>query len=573
MFNSIEYELDEELANYSLPPSFDPTKQPPPPPPPLQLQAENVAITSQENDSVDPNGLTYEPYEKPESLWQLIRSVVNENELDVIKREISDSLVDTNTELHAEIDSLLDIWREYRNETAQLLSKKSSHLTSHDPAIASSSSSSISSLPEPPNARTTLKKEIRLFVQQIRDQYNDYNDAKLKQMLKDQNHNLNVINYALDDVTSDTKKKLKKTNEDAALSETAFLVGRPTSVVIGEHLRGSETPLVPVSDSECWPTTGRTIAPSTSRSSARHSSLSRPRSTLHYARSSSVATTRGRETATRLATAAAADDEQQQQQHQQAALSIDEDKLDYVHIDEIAEHLRSLFTNENELLARDIELLYDCIDRESAFRYVSSSSNSHGAFVDTLPSLSELKEERKRLETHILSSTARNQMRISKLPASVSTANNNRSIGGRSPLNRSPLTSASSSNASSAVSSRRETFSQTTTSAIKKNAPAVAAIKNIQLEAKNKFMLATHSPLAAVEKKRQQLNNQLHQIQQQQQHQQHQQEQLLNPTSSRSSRSSSSSSTTPTTRTSRSSSRQTSAAQKFRQMVLDSREN
>ena len=56
-------------------------------------------------------------YEPPESLWQLITENVNESELDAIKAAIGESLVDTSIELHSEIETLLDIWRDYRHET------------------------------------------------------------------------------------------------------------------------------------------------------------------------------------------------------------------------------------------------------------------------------------------------------------------------------------------------------------------------------------------------------------------------------------------------------------------------
>jgi hypothetical protein len=106
-------------------------------------------------------------------------------------------------------------------------------------------------------------------------------------------------------------------------------------------------------------------------------------------------------------------------------LVVDEDKINCMDIDEIADHLKKLFHEECETLKNDIEFLYECIDKEKDYREKSR---------DTLrePSLNELKEERKRLEADLVSSTGKNQIQISKLPASVSVANNNRSI--RSPV-------------------------------------------------------------------------------------------------------------------------------------------
>ena len=56
-------------------------------------------------------------------------------------------------DLHNEIDTLLEIWRDYRNETMTSLNQ-----------IKQSSNKN---LPEPPNIRETLKKEIKFFVKQM----------------------------------------------------------------------------------------------------------------------------------------------------------------------------------------------------------------------------------------------------------------------------------------------------------------------------------------------------------------------------------------------------------------------
>ena len=102
-------------------------------------------------------------------------------------------------------------------------------------------------------------------------------------------------------------------------------------------------------------------------------------------------------------------------------LVVDEDKINCMQIDEIADHLRVLFKEECDTLKNDIEFLYECIDKEKDYRVKSR---------DTLrePSLNELKEERKRLEADLVSSSGKNQVQISRLPASVSSTNNNRSI-------------------------------------------------------------------------------------------------------------------------------------------------
>jgi hypothetical protein len=49
-------------------------------------------------------------------------------------------------------------------------------------------------------------------------------------------------------------------------------------------------------------------------------------------------------------------------------LVVDEDKINCMDIDEIADHLRKLFHEECETLKNDIEFLYECIDKEKDYR-------------------------------------------------------------------------------------------------------------------------------------------------------------------------------------------------------------
>jgi hypothetical protein len=74
------------------------------------------------------------------------------------------------------------------------------------------------------------------------------------------------------------------------------------------------------------------------------------------------------------------------------------------------------------------------------------------------PSLNELKEERKKLESDLMSATGKNQLHISKLPSNVSKVNHNRSI--HSPLMNRKVTP---SPPSSATRSIRSTPTTTTT--------------------------------------------------------------------------------------------------------------
>lgn len=73
-------------------------------------------------------------------------------------------------------------------------------------------------------------------------------------------------------------------------------------------------------------------------------------------------------------------------------------------------------------MLKDIEFLYNCIDNESDYRLSSEQKTNKE------PTLNELKEERKLLETDLMSSHSKNQAKISKLPSNLSSARSNRSI-------------------------------------------------------------------------------------------------------------------------------------------------
>lgn len=316
-----------------------------------------------------------EPYEPPESLWQFIKSVANERELDVIKSQIGESLVETSLDLHNEIDTLLEIWRDYRNETMTNLNQ-----LKHGPT---------QKLPEPPNIRETLKKEICLFVKQMREQYKN-DDQKFRKQIATNNHNLNVINYVLNTAQATSDKS-----------------ARPVGV--RSRQSGAETPAL-----------GRS-----SRQKIRYSSQSRSSSLSALNTYSSPIPLQSPHS--RLL-------------DENLELLVDEDKINSIDIDQIVDSLRDLLQTECDTLLSDIEFLYECIDKESDYRVESKRNLGE-------PSLNELKEERRKLESDLLTSTGKNQVQISKLPSSVSALNSNRSI--KSPLlnNRvtpSPPTSASS---------------------------------------------------------------------------------------------------------------------------------
>ena len=111
-------------------------------------------------------------YEPPDFLWDLVEKSTPEHEREEIKRMLGEDLVDQSIELHEEVifcliiisrdnvlfidfslkvNLLLGIWRDYRDETEDIMSKSSCRL------------------PEPPAARDRLKQEIKFFVESIRE--------------------------------------------------------------------------------------------------------------------------------------------------------------------------------------------------------------------------------------------------------------------------------------------------------------------------------------------------------------------------------------------------------------------
>ena len=350
-----------------------------------------------------------EPYAPPESLWQLIKSVANERELDTIKSIIGESLIENNIDLHNEIDSLLEIWRDYRYETNvtlnQTLDQKNGKC-----------------LPEPPNMRETLKKEINFFVKQMRAQYKE--DKHFQLRIATNNHNLSVINYVLnsevvrlgsgraDSLLYSSELTSPNTITNNSTRSRSMASERPPTAY--NRQTGTETPVVFNTDGH------------QSRQRIRYRPVSRS-SSLQSPRNDQVKSVNSL---------------RHDEINVPATLSenlenyVDEDKINCMQIDEIADHLRELLQQECDTLLKDIEFLYECIDQEREYRVSSRLSLRE-------PSLNELKGERNLLESDLMSSAGKNQARISKLPSTVTTQNNNRTI--KSPLVRpSPTGSASS---------------------------------------------------------------------------------------------------------------------------------
>lgn len=54
------------------------------------------------------------PYEKPVSTWKTLTNGLNAAECEYVKFYLGQSLIEKYVEIEGEVDSLLDIWRDYR---------------------------------------------------------------------------------------------------------------------------------------------------------------------------------------------------------------------------------------------------------------------------------------------------------------------------------------------------------------------------------------------------------------------------------------------------------------------------
>lgn len=115
-------------------------------------------------------------YEPPLSLWSLVEQHVSPYEQTEIKNMLGESLVDQSLELHAEIDTLLEIWRDYRYETDDMQPAKI--------------------LPEPPGLRGRLIQEIQFFVDNVKEKAQ--NQGMNPDRVLNTKYNMEVIDYALD---------------------------------------------------------------------------------------------------------------------------------------------------------------------------------------------------------------------------------------------------------------------------------------------------------------------------------------------------------------------------------------
>ncbi|CAF0736376.1 unnamed protein product [Adineta ricciae] len=131
------------------------------------------------------------PYDKPISTWKSLLTSLSSAECDFVKLYLGQALIEQCEEIEGEIDSLLEIWRDYRNET-----------------IAPCIDPTLPTLAEPPVLRERLTTEIEFFVKHIHEQCAN-NDQILRRRLSG-GHNWNAINYALVTGTGDDERRIRE---------------------------------------------------------------------------------------------------------------------------------------------------------------------------------------------------------------------------------------------------------------------------------------------------------------------------------------------------------------------------
>ncbi|XP_052256460.1 uncharacterized protein LOC127861822 [Dreissena polymorpha] len=140
-------------------------------------------------------------YQPPISLWQLVQQYTPQHEREEIKNMMGESLIDQSIELHEEIDTLLEIWRDYRAETTNV--------------------KPVSKLAEPRGMRDRLIQEIQFFVGSVKEK------AKSEGVNADKllsRHNTEVLDYALDTYRPES---VRPSSRQAALG----LDGRETPMI------------------------------------------------------------------------------------------------------------------------------------------------------------------------------------------------------------------------------------------------------------------------------------------------------------------------------------------------------
>ncbi|RUS82618.1 hypothetical protein EGW08_009611 [Elysia chlorotica] len=153
-------------------------------------------------------------YTPPLSLWKLVEQHVELHEQDELKDMLGCSLVEQSLELHAEIDMLLEIWREVREESEE-------------------TSRALSYLPEPPDQRDRLVQEICFFVDNVKEQ------AKKKGIDPEhifKNHNSGILDYAAEMARPESARSRTSRSSDGR--DTPMSVLSPERIDLAYNMTG-----------------------------------------------------------------------------------------------------------------------------------------------------------------------------------------------------------------------------------------------------------------------------------------------------------------------------------------------
>ncbi|XP_072046071.1 coiled-coil domain-containing protein 24-like [Amphiura filiformis] len=120
---------------------------------------------------------SHDAYEPPQSLWKLVEENVSPGEREEIRDILGMSLVEESLDLQSEVSTLLDIWRDYRDDMEAELAV-------------------VPVLPEPPLVRESLCSHIRLLLESLREKAKEEGRDSGISLSK---HNSDVIDYAIED--------------------------------------------------------------------------------------------------------------------------------------------------------------------------------------------------------------------------------------------------------------------------------------------------------------------------------------------------------------------------------------
>ncbi|XP_043942720.1 coiled-coil domain-containing protein 24 [Protopterus annectens] len=122
----------------------------------------------------------FEAYQEPPCLWKLVEEHVPPEERLEIKSILGEAMVDLSLELHAEVETLMAMWRD---ERGRFLSLSEAQNQLFSPVLA-----------DPPTVKEMLRQEINLLLLDIRQKAREQGRDENKAL---QIYNQDVVNFAM----------------------------------------------------------------------------------------------------------------------------------------------------------------------------------------------------------------------------------------------------------------------------------------------------------------------------------------------------------------------------------------